>query len=83
MQGMQSDAATYRPGVHVIDRRTGELGRVMDHEGSHLQLRPPHGGVEWDCPPDAARLATQAERRAAGVAANGTECRPLAEGTGK
>lgn len=64
---------SYRPGVYVVDRRTNKLGRVMGREGPYMQLRPPGGGTEWDCPPDAARLATEQERRDAGIAANGTE----------
>ncbi|MFE0877331.1 hypothetical protein ACFW4X_21150 [Streptomyces smyrnaeus] len=69
---------TYRDGVYVIDRRTGRLGRVLGNDGS-LQLCAPDTGATWECPPDAARLATQAERRAAGIAANGAT-RDRAEG---
>ncbi|WP_301128895.1 hypothetical protein [Streptomyces cacaoi] len=64
---------SYRTGVYVVDRRRGQVGRVMGRNGRYLLLRRPHGGVEWDCPPDAARLASQAERRAAGVSARGTD----------
>ncbi|GAA2619267.1 hypothetical protein [Streptomyces axinellae] len=64
---------SYRIGAYVIDRRTSELGLVMNYEGPHLRLRPPRGGIDWDCPPSAARLATEAERHEAGIAANGTE----------
>lgn len=62
---------SYRKGVYVVDRRTNRVGEVMDTHGTYMQLRPPRGGAEWDCPPTAVRLATQAERRAAGIAANG------------
>ncbi|GAA0379110.1 hypothetical protein GCM10010319_67080 [Streptomyces blastmyceticus] len=42
-------------GAFVIDTRTDRVGQVMGHEGSRLQLRPPHGGREWEAEPDAAR----------------------------
>ncbi|MGI5350195.1 hypothetical protein ACQEU8_36490 [Streptomyces sp. CA-250714] len=70
---------SYRIGAYVIDRRKGELGRVMGNNGPYLLLRRPCGGTEWDCPPSAARLATEAERHAAGIAANGAT-RDRAEG---
>ncbi|MCB5912275.1 hypothetical protein [Streptomyces pinistramenti] len=64
---------SYRTGIYVIDRRTGRLGRVMGCEGTYLQLRPPGGGIEWDCPPGDARLSTARERRAAGIRADEAE----------
>jgi hypothetical protein len=58
-------------GSYVVDIRTGRVGRVMGHVGPYVQLRPPGGGREWDCAPDAVRLATAAERlRAATAHAN-------------
>jgi hypothetical protein len=58
-------------GSYVVDTRTGRVGRVMGHEGPYVQLRPLHGGREWDCPPHAVRAATAAERlRAATAYAN-------------
>ncbi|MFI9720419.1 hypothetical protein ACIHFE_12275 [Streptomyces sp. NPDC052396] len=45
-------------GSFVVDTRTGRIGQVMDHIDSLVQLRPPGGGLEWDCPPDAASLTT-------------------------
>lgn len=40
---------------YVIDSRDGRIGRVMGREGPYVQLRPPGGGREWDCPPEALR----------------------------
>ncbi|MDT9682030.1 hypothetical protein RND61_08070 [Streptomyces sp. TRM76323] len=40
-------------GAYVIDARDGRVGQVMGHVGGYVQLRPPGGGREWDCPPDA------------------------------
>ncbi|MCP3822036.1 hypothetical protein NLX86_29315 [Streptomyces sp. A3M-1-3] len=40
-------------GSYAIDGRDGRIGQVMGEEGSYVQLRPPGGGVEWDCPPEA------------------------------
>ncbi|WP_394432998.1 hypothetical protein [Streptomyces sp. SGAir0957] len=40
-------------GPYVIDTRDGRVGQVMAREGGFLQLRPPGGGAEWDCPPEA------------------------------
>jgi hypothetical protein len=43
----------------------------MGQAGPYVQLRPPGGGREWDCPPEALRTATAAERlRAATAYAN-------------
>ncbi|WP_189533221.1 hypothetical protein [Streptomyces roseolilacinus] len=44
-------------GAYVIDARDGRVGQVMGHVGGYVQLRPPGGGREWDCPPDAVALA--------------------------
>ncbi|MGW1884897.1 hypothetical protein [Streptomyces sp. NPDC002133] len=52
-------------GSYVIDTSNGQVGQVMGHEGPYVQLRPIGGGREWDCPPDALRIATAAERLSA------------------
>ncbi|WP_329128242.1 hypothetical protein [Streptomyces sp. NBC_01465] len=39
-------------GTYAVDARNGKVGRVMAREGGFVQLRPPGGGVEWDCPPE-------------------------------
>nr|WP_205018136.1 hypothetical protein [Streptomyces sp. HB132] len=45
------------PGTFAVDGRDGRVGRVMGRVGPYLQLRPPGGGAEWDCPPEAVRPA--------------------------
>ncbi|AXK35499.1 hypothetical protein DVA86_25450 [Streptomyces armeniacus] len=62
----------YREGTWLIDRRLDKLGRLMATDGPYVLLRPPRGGREWECPPDEVRLAMEAERRAAGIAGDGT-----------
>ncbi|MFE6164860.1 hypothetical protein ACFQ7F_38785 [Streptomyces sp. NPDC056486] len=58
-------------GAYAVDTSTGQVGRVMGHEGPYIQLRPFGGGREWDCAPDALRTATDSERiRAATAYAN-------------
>ncbi|GGU31936.1 hypothetical protein [Streptomyces lavendofoliae] len=37
---------------YVIDGRDGRIGEVMGRVGGYVQLRPPGGGREWDCPAD-------------------------------
>ncbi|MFF1420783.1 hypothetical protein [Streptomyces sp. NPDC058280] len=48
-------------GSYAVDSRDGRVGRVMGFEGTYVQLRPPGGGVEWDCPPECVRQATPGE----------------------
>jgi hypothetical protein len=50
-----------KPGEFAIDSRDGRLGRVMGRVGPYVQLRPPGGGREWDCPPDALSPAPAGE----------------------
>ncbi|NBM20790.1 hypothetical protein GUY61_35790 [Streptomyces sp. GC420] len=54
--GAGSGGIRVRPpeaGTYVVDARSGDVGRVMGHVGGRLQLRPPNGGREWDCPLEA------------------------------
>ncbi|MEU9112236.1 hypothetical protein AB0D04_10670 [Streptomyces sp. NPDC048483] len=44
-------------GRYAVDGRDGRIGKVMGQEGPYVQLRPPGGGREWDCPPGALRPA--------------------------
>ncbi|GAU66579.1 hypothetical protein SSP35_03_02270 [Streptomyces sp. NBRC 110611] len=55
-------------GSYAVDTRTDRIGRIMDRHGGLVQLRPPGGGREWDCPPDLVRRATRAESLRADVA---------------
>ncbi|MFG2209202.1 hypothetical protein [Streptomyces sp. NPDC048638] len=55
-------------GGYVVDVRDGRLGKVMGQEGPYVQLRPPGGGREWDCPPDAVRPAGSRDALRARVA---------------
>ncbi|MGW6397311.1 hypothetical protein [Streptomyces sp. NPDC055134] len=54
-------------GAYVIDVRDGRVGQVMGREGGYVQLRPPGGGREWDCPPEATEPAPVAEELRARV----------------
>jgi hypothetical protein len=50
-----------RPGTYVVDVRNGRVGQVMGREGGYVQLRPPGGGKEWDCPPEDVQPAPPGE----------------------
>ncbi|MGW2366574.1 hypothetical protein ACWCZ5_13460 [Streptomyces sp. NPDC001667] len=54
-------------GTFVIDTRTDRVGQVMGSEGPYIQLRPPHGGKEWEARPDAVRAVTRSELLSAKV----------------
>ncbi|MFJ9415594.1 MULTISPECIES: hypothetical protein [unclassified Streptomyces] len=56
------------PGSYALDGRDGRIGKVMGHEGPYVQLRPPGGGREWDCPPGALRPAEPRDALRAKVA---------------
>ncbi|MBW1604406.1 hypothetical protein JJV70_20330 [Streptomyces sp. JJ66] len=43
--------------MYAVDERTDRVGQVMGHVGGRVQLRPPGGGREWDCPPEEVRAA--------------------------
>jgi hypothetical protein len=63
-----SDKGALDVGTLALDERTGRVGRVMDHLGSHVQLRPPGGGLEWDADPGHVRPVTPKERLTARLA---------------
>lgn len=44
-------------GEYAVDSRDGRVGVVMGCVGTYVQLRPPGGGREWDCPPGDVRPA--------------------------
>ncbi|GHF46378.1 hypothetical protein GCM10010218_29550 [Streptomyces mashuensis] len=58
---------TYREGAYVVDTRSAALGQVVGRDGADVQVREPGSGREWGVPPDALRLASHAERVAAGL----------------
>lgn len=69
---MIDDASLPAVGTLMFDTRTGKTGIVMGHVGPYVQLRPSHGGTEWDVPPDALRQPTQSEELSSKVSiANG------------
>ncbi|MGX1272908.1 hypothetical protein RKD18_006102 [Streptomyces phaeoluteigriseus] len=55
-------------GEAVHDSARGRVGRVMDHVGPYVQLRPLTGGREWDADPRHLRPLTRAELLSALVA---------------
>lgn len=57
-----SDKGALEVGTLALDEQTGRVGRVMDHLDSHVQLRPPGGGREWDADPEHVRPVTPQER---------------------
>ncbi|WP_432093678.1 hypothetical protein [Streptomyces sp. bgisy100] len=63
------------PGAYVVDVREDRIGRVMGHEGPYVQLRPPGGGLEWDCPPEELRPAGPTDMLRARVAELNRESR--------
>lgn len=62
-------------GSYAVDSRDGRIGQVMGQEGSYVQLRPPGGGVEWDCPPEAVLPAPPGQELRARVAELNRESR--------
>lgn len=48
-------------GECVVDVRDGRVGEVRGRVGGYVQVRPVGGGREWDCPPDALRVAPPGE----------------------
>lgn len=72
---------TYRNGVFVMDTRENRLVQVIGDIGDRVQVRTPGGGLEWEVPAGALRLATSEERAAARAATtrlmNCTECAQL------
>ncbi|MBZ4322689.1 hypothetical protein [Streptomyces huiliensis] len=68
-------AVTYRAGSYVVDVRDGRLAQVAETADDLVHVRSPNGGGEpWTVPPDALRLATRAERQAAGLRPYQTGC---------
>ncbi|MEU4682341.1 hypothetical protein [Streptomyces xinghaiensis] len=63
-----SDKGAPEVGTLTLDVKSGRVGRVMDHLGSRVQLRPPSGGIEWDARPEDLRPVDTSELLAARVA---------------
>lgn len=66
----QAESA-YEPriGDTVRDVGTGKIGKVMATVGTYVQLRPVHGGIEWDAKPENLRPVSVAEALGPAVAA--------------
>ncbi|GHF36713.1 hypothetical protein GCM10010218_17820 [Streptomyces mashuensis] len=62
---------SYRQGAYVIDTRENRLAQVVGGTDARVQVRRPGGGGRpWEVPFTALRLATRAEREAAGLRAS-------------
>ncbi|PZT75721.1 MULTISPECIES: hypothetical protein [unclassified Streptomyces] len=61
--GEPTGPAAFAPerGSFAVDGRDGRVGRVMGHVGPSVQLRPPGGGTEWDCPLELLKVAQPAD----------------------
>ncbi|MFJ8249484.1 hypothetical protein [Streptomyces sp. NPDC094466] len=57
MTGEGHEPGAPEAGGFAVDARDGRVGRVTGRAGPNVRLRPPGGGPEWDCPPDAVRPA--------------------------
>ncbi|GHF45200.1 hypothetical protein GCM10010359_54760 [Streptomyces morookaense] len=51
----------------MVDTREGRIVQVIGGDGDRVQVRRPGGGLEWEVPLTALRLATREERAAAGL----------------
>lgn len=63
-----SDKNAPAVGTLTLDTRSGRVGRVMDVMWSHVQLRPPQGGIEWDARPEDLRALGSCEDLSSRVA---------------
>ncbi|MBH1936029.1 hypothetical protein I5Q34_17430 [Streptomyces sp. AV19] len=72
---------TYRTGTFVVDVRENRLVQVIGttEDDDRVQVRRPGGGLEWEVPPTALRLATREERNTAGLRPYQTGCTRCAE----
>ncbi|KPI09495.1 hypothetical protein OK074_3301 [Actinobacteria bacterium OK074] len=59
-----------KPAIGTVakDTRNGKVGRVMDHVGRYVQLRPLKGGLEWDVDPKYVEPATVSDALSPAVA---------------
>lgn len=70
---------TYRVGAYVVDTREGRVAQVIGHRGGRVQVRMPGGGLVWEVPAPALRLALGQEREAVRFLANSDAVRPSPE----
>ncbi|WP_329019144.1 hypothetical protein [Streptomyces sp. NBC_00690] len=56
-----SDKTAPEVGTLALDSKTNRVGRVMGHVGTHVQLRRPEGGIEWDARPEDVRTVEASE----------------------
>ncbi|MFG2311219.1 hypothetical protein ACGFS9_21495 [Streptomyces sp. NPDC048566] len=63
-----SPATPLPTGSYAVDTRTGRVGLVAGGDGPAVRLKPLGGGRAWQCPPEAVRRATAAERISAATA---------------
>ncbi|MEU4212302.1 hypothetical protein AB0F13_20275 [Streptomyces sp. NPDC026206] len=68
---------TYRPGAYVVDTRENRLAQVIGSTGVRVQVQHPGGGLKWEVPDTALRLATREEREAAGLRNSATPLSPV------
>ncbi|MEU4208959.1 hypothetical protein AB0F13_02955 [Streptomyces sp. NPDC026206] len=70
---------TYRNGAYVVDIRDNRIAQVTGATGNRVQVQRPGGGLAWEAPAPALRLATREERNAAGLRAYLSGCAECAE----
>ncbi|MFC5143952.1 hypothetical protein [Streptomyces aureoversilis] len=61
---------TYRVGAYVVDTREDRVAQVIGHRGFRVQVCTPGGGLEWEVPAVALRLAMGQERETFRALAN-------------
>lgn len=68
----------YRNGAFVVDARENRIAQVVGVTGDRVQVQRPGGGLTWEVPLSALRLATRDERAAAGLRPYRTGCEECA-----
>ncbi|KRV50672.1 hypothetical protein AQ490_16675 [Wenjunlia vitaminophila] len=57
----KSDRLPPSIGAVALDIGTNRVGVIMDHMGGRVQLRPVHGGREWDARKEEIRPADEGD----------------------
>lgn len=70
---------TYRNGAYVVDIRDDRIAQVVGTTGTRVHLERPGGGLVWEAPAAALRLASRDERNAAGLRPYLSGCTDCAE----